>query len=73
MQLHPRCWGLAFSARLELERDGNFAQFLERTDQKVIREQLVRILNSGPFHQSQRRSGSWSTSSMKLLPGEVRG
>ena len=25
------------------------------SDQKVIREQLVRILNSGPFHQSQRR------------------
>ena len=25
------------------------------TDQKAIREQLVRILNSGPFHQSQRR------------------
>ena len=24
-------------------------------DQKAIREQLVRILNSGPFHQSQRR------------------
>jgi hypothetical protein len=25
------------------------------SDQKVIREQLVRILNSRPFHQSQRR------------------
>ena len=25
------------------------------TDQKAIREQLVRILNSGPFHQAQRR------------------
>ena len=25
------------------------------SDQKAIREQLVRILNSGPFHQSQRR------------------
>ena len=24
-------------------------------DQKAIREQLVCILNSGPFHQSQRR------------------
>ena len=24
-------------------------------NQKAIREQLVRILNSGPFHQSQRR------------------
>jgi adenylate cyclase len=25
------------------------------SDQKAIREQLVRIVNSGPFHQSQRR------------------
>ena len=25
------------------------------SDQKAIREQLVRILNSGPFHKSQRR------------------
>ena len=25
------------------------------SDQKDIREQLVRILNSGPFHQAQRR------------------
>ena len=25
------------------------------SDQKAIRQQLVRILNSGPFHQSQRR------------------
>ena len=25
------------------------------SDQKAIRAQLVRILNSGPFHQSQRR------------------
>ena len=25
------------------------------SDQKAIREQLVRILNSGPFHQAQRR------------------
>ena len=25
------------------------------SDQKAIREQLVRSLNSGPFHQSQRR------------------
>ena len=41
--------------RLELDRDGNFAQLLEQSDQKAIREQLVRILNSGPFHQSQRR------------------
>ena len=26
-----------------------------KSDQKAIREQLVRILNSGPFHLSQRR------------------
>ena len=26
-----------------------------KSDQKAIREQLVRILNSGPFHQSRRR------------------
>ena len=25
------------------------------SDQKAIREELVRILNSGPFHQAQRR------------------
>jgi hypothetical protein len=25
------------------------------SDQKAIREQLIRIVNSGPFHQSQRR------------------
>src|SRR4249919_1652479 len=25
------------------------------SDQKALREQLVRILNSGPFHQSRRR------------------
>ena len=25
------------------------------SDQKAIREQLVRILNSAPFHQAQRR------------------
>jgi hypothetical protein len=41
------------------------------SDQKAIREQLVRILNSGPFHQAG--SGSWSTSSMKLLPGAASG
>ena len=26
-----------------------------KSDQKAIREQLVRILNRGPFHQSKRR------------------
>ena len=34
------------------------------SDQKAIREQLVRILNSGPFHHlrhSATASGSWST------------
>ena len=55
MKLHPRYWGGgAFSARLELERDGNFAQLLDRI-QEAIRHQLDRILHSGPFHQSQRR------------------
>ena len=29
--------------------------YWSESDQKAIREQLVRILNSGPFHQSQRR------------------
>jgi hypothetical protein len=32
------------------------------SDQKAIREQLVRVLNSGPYHQSQRRSGSGTSS-----------
>ena len=44
-----------FSARLELERDGNSAQTLERIDQAAIRHQMDRILKSGPFHQSHRR------------------
>jgi hypothetical protein len=35
------------------------------SDQKAIREQLVRILNSGPFHQAHAGNGSSSTSSMK--------
>ena len=43
------------------------------SDQKAIREQLVRILNSGPFHQSQRRQRFLEYLAMKLLPGEVRG
>ena len=31
MQLHPRCWrDWAVLPRLELDRDGNFAQLLER-------------------------------------------
>ena len=40
---------------MELERDGYCAQGWSESDQKAIREQLVRILNSGPFHQAQRR------------------
>ena len=36
-------------------RTGSEAPIWSETDQKAIREQLVRILNSGPFHQSQRR------------------
>ena len=39
-----------------------------KSDQKAIREQLVRILNSGPFGHSAG-SGSWSTSSMRTLAG----
>ena len=30
MQLHPRCWRDWAVAALELDRDGNFAQLLER-------------------------------------------
>src|SRR5215510_5151389 len=36
-------------------RTGSEAPIWSETDQKAIREQLVRILNSGPFHQSHRR------------------
>ena len=56
MKLHPDIGGAgAFSARLELERDGNSLNHWSESDQEAIRHQLVRILHSGPFHQSQRR------------------
>ena len=56
MQLHPRCWGIgALSGRLELDVTAISLNCWSESDQKAIREQLVRILNSGPFHQSQRR------------------
>ena len=43
------------------------------SDQKAIREQLVRIFKSGPFHQSRRRQRFLSTLSMKLLLGVASG
>ena len=43
------------------------------SDQKAIREQLDRILNSGPFHQSQRRQRFLDTSSTKLWPDAASG
>ena len=46
----------AFSAYLELERDRAIAlNGRSESDQKAIREQLGRILKSGPFLQSRRR------------------
>ena len=44
-----------------------------KSDQKAIREELDRILNSGPFQQSHRRQQFLSISSMKLLPGAATG
>src|SRR4029077_13035266 len=56
MQLHPRCWGLALSRHVwSWNVTAISPSCWSESDQKVIREQLVRILNSGPFHQSQRR------------------
>ena len=56
MQLHPRCWGLALSRHVwSWNVTAISLSSWSESDQKVIREQLVRILNSGPFHQSQRR------------------
>src|SRR5262249_25453255 len=39
------------------------------SDQKAIREQLVRILNSGPFHQSHRRQRILEYLVNETLPG----
>ena len=39
------------------------------SDQKAIREQLVRILHSGPFHQSQRRQRFLEYLVNETLPG----
>ena len=48
--------GLApFSARLELVVTGVALNCWSESDQQAIREQLDRILKSGPFLQSQRR------------------
>ena len=56
MQLHPRCWGLALSRHVwSWNVTAISLSCWSESDQKAIREQLVRILNSGPFHQSQRR------------------
>ena len=44
-----------FRSLLEFPHDGNFATWTSESDQKAIREQLDRILNSGPFLQSRRR------------------
>src|SRR5512141_2217138 len=56
MQLHPRCWGLALSRHVWSWNVTVISlSCWSESDQKAIREQLVRILNSGPFHQSQRR------------------
>jgi hypothetical protein len=56
MQLHPRCWGLALSRHVwSWNVTAISLGCWSESDQKAIREQLVRILNSGPFHQSQRR------------------
>ena len=42
-------------------------------DQKAIREQLSRILNSEPFRQSQRRQRFLNTSSTKRSRAAVTG
>jgi hypothetical protein len=56
MQLQPRCWGLALSRHVwSWNVTAISLSCWSESDQKAIREQLVRIVNSGPFHQSQRR------------------
>src|SRR4029078_10882463 len=56
MQLHPRCWGLALSRDAwSWNVTAISLNCWSESDQKAIREQLVRILNSRPFHQSERR------------------
>ena len=56
MKLHPEWWRVALSRHVW---SWNVAAISlnswSKSDQKAIREQLVRILNSGPFHQSHRR------------------
>ena len=54
MKLCPDIGG-AFSARLELERDGNFAQLLERIRPEGHSCATGPHPYSGPFHQSHRR------------------
>src|SRR4029077_11449256 len=57
MQLHPPILaGVALFRHVwRWKVTGNSLNCWSESDQKAIREQLVRILNSGPFHQSQRR------------------
>ena len=43
------------------------------SDQKAIREQLVLIGTAARSTSHSAGSDSWSTSSMKLLPGAVSG
>ena len=43
------------------------------SDQKAIRQQMDRIIHSGPFHQSHRRQRFLSTSLTKLSPDAVTG
>src|SRR6476659_1432527 len=56
MQLHPRFRGLALSRQVwSWNVTAISLSCWSEPDQKAIREQLACILNSGPFHQSQRR------------------
>src|SRR6476646_4590483 len=55
MQLHPRLWGLALSRHVwSWKVTAISLSCWSESDQKAIREQLVRILRSGPFLQSRR-------------------
>jgi adenylate cyclase len=56
MQLHSRFWGWrSLGTFWSWNVTAISLSCWSESDQKAIREQLVRILNSGPFHQSQRR------------------
>jgi len=74
MKLHPDIGGLALSRHVW---SGNVTVISlscwSESDQKAIREQLVRILNSGPFHQSHRRQRFLDYLVNELLPGAASG